>query len=496
MNGENDSPRAEDQAAGTAPMADRRGELRPAVLSPARSRLSDWTIWVLFRLGDGAALVAVAVAASALQSHSFGPKGAITLGLETAVLIWSLHAVGLYDLGARSYLWRRWLRVAAGFALGWTTIEAIGLVLDAPTSMLFSLGFVLELPVILALHGLWHAMTWRWRRRGRLTPNIVVVGATEGARRLISAVGASGEAAVLGVFDDRADRSPPDVAGVKVLGDLDHLLAHRLLPFVDTIVIAVPARAEARIRHLIDRLSGLPNEIMLLIDHDRGVGAAAVASRLSSGAMRRVSGGPSDERRALVKRLQDMALGSVALGLAAPVMIATAIAVRMDSPGPALFRQGRHGFNNEEIVVLKFRSMRAGIANIGAGAQVTAGDERVTRVGRFIRRTSLDELPQLLNVLSGEMSLVGPRPHAVGMRTGESESAKLVAGYAHRHRIKPGITGWAAIHGSRGPLHSAAEIQRRVALDVEYIERQSFWLDLWILIATVPRLVGDRGRVR
>ena len=179
-----------------------------------------------------------------------------------------------------------------------------------------------------------------------------------------------------------------------------------------------------------------------------------------------------------------------------PVFAVVALPVRLDSPGPILFRQRRHGFNNEEIVVWKFRSMRHEAADATASRQVTADDDRVTRVGRFIRATSLDELPQLINVLKGEMSLVGPRPHAIGMKTGEIESARLVAEYAHRHRIKPGMTGWAAIKGSRGPLHTAAEVRRRVQLDVDYIERQSFWLDLWIMAVTVPVLLGDRVAVR
>jgi lipopolysaccharide/colanic/teichoic acid biosynthesis glycosyltransferase len=131
-----------------------------------------------------------------------------------------------------------------------------------------------------------------------------------------------------------------------------------------------------------------------------------------------------------------------------------------------------------------------------ATRQVSADDDRITRVGRFIRRTSLDELPQILNVLKGEMSLVGPRPHAIGMMTGDVESARLVAEYAHRHRMKPGITGWAAIHGSRGPIDTPADVRRRVALDVEYIERQSFWLDLYIMAMTLPCLLGDKDAVR
>src|SRR5690606_25342405 len=134
------------------------------------------------------------------------------------------------------------------------------------------------------------------------------------------------------------------------------------------------------------------------------------------------------------------------------------------------FRQRRHGFNNEEILVWKFRSMRHEAADARAERQVTADDDRVTRVGRFLRRTSLDELPQLINVVRGEMSLVGPRPHAVGMKTGETESGRLVSEYAWRHRMKPGMTGWAAVNGSRGQLHTAADVRRRVQLDIDYID--------------------------
>lgn len=127
---------------------------------------------------------------------------------------------------------------------------------------------------------------------------------------------------------------------------------------------------------------------------------------------------------------------------------------------------------------------------------MTKGDPRVTKIGRFIRKTSIDELPQLFNVIKGEMSLVGPRPHAIGMKTGPDESARLVAEYAWRHRMKPGVTGWAAINGSRGPLDNAADVRRRIGLDVEYIERHSIWFDLYIMAMTIPCLLGDAKTVR
>ncbi len=340
-------------------------------------------------------------------------------------------------------------------------------------------------------------MLGQWRASGRLTPNVVVVGATENARRMIEKARASGKLAVLGVFDDRLSRNPTEIAGVPVLGDTLALLSHRIMPYVDRVVITVPPQAQGRVRELIERLKVLPNEVSLFLDLEGEAAQSAAISRLAESPLARVSGAGQDDSRVIAKRLQDLALGLVALVVAVPIMGLVAAAVRLDSPGPILFRQRRHGFNNEEIVVWKFRSMRHETADATASRQVTAEDERVTRVGRVIRKFSLDELPQLFNVIKGEMSLVGPRPHAIGMKTGDVESAKLVAEYAWRHRMKPGVTGWAAVKGSRGPVHTPEDVRRRVELDVEYIERQSVWLDLYILAMTIPCLVlGDKDAVR
>jgi polysaccharide biosynthesis protein PslA len=256
-------------------------------------------------------------------------------------------------------------------------------------------------------------------------------------------------------------------------------------------VITVSPTAQSRVRDLVDKLRGLPNEITLFVDLGEADTQTATLSRLCDLPLARMSDYRADVRRAAVKRLQDLVIGGVGLILAAPVMAVIAIAIRLDSPGPILFRQRRQGFNNEEIVVLKFRSMRHDLRDERAERQVSVDDNRVTRVGRFIRRTSLDELPQIFNVLKGEMSLVGPRPHSPTMKTGDVESIRLVAEYAHRHRTKPGITGWAAIQGSRGPVETVEKVRRRVALDIDYIERQSFWFDLYIIVMTLPCLLGD-----
>ncbi|MDP9103747.1 MAG: exopolysaccharide biosynthesis polyprenyl glycosylphosphotransferase, partial [Pseudomonadota bacterium] len=345
-------------------------------------------------------------------------------------------------------------------------------------------------------HAVWWSRVEAWRKAGRLTPNVVVVCATPNAQRLIEAAIKSKDVAILGVFDDRAARSPDDVAGVPVLGDTNALMSHPLLPFVDRIVITVPASAQARVRTLIDRLRVLPNAVTLFMDVEGAEARDAALSRLASASIAQVSGGEADERRAFGKRVQDLVIGSLALLIALPVMAVIAVLVKLDSPGPALFRQRRHGFNNEVITVWKFRSMRVEAADATASRQVSQNDDRVTRVGRIIRKLSLDELPQLINVARGEMSLVGPRPHATGMKTAGEESAKLVAEYAWRHRMKPGLTGWAQINGSIGAVDTPEAVRRRVALDIEYIESQSFWFDLYILAMTIPALVMARNTVR
>ncbi len=354
---------------------------------------------------------------------------------------------------------------------------------------------MLSFSAVYLAHLGWWSSVRRWRAEGLLTPNVVLVGATRNAERLIAKMLDTREANVLGVFDDRLDRVPSTIHGVPVLGDTAALIHHRIAPFVDRIVVAVPASAQGRVNQIIEHLRVLPNEISLFLDFDGETGAATL-SRLGNSPLAQLSGLERNEDRAFWKRVQDLTIGSLALIIALPIMALTALAVRLDSPGPILFRQRRHGFNNEEIVVWKFRSMRTDAADATASRQVSEDDDRITRVGRFIRSTSLDELPQIFNVLTGEMSLVGPRPHAIGMKTGQAESARLVAEYAHRHQLKPGITGWAAIKGSRGPVDTPDAVRRRVALDVEYIHRQSFWLDLYIMLMTIPCLLGDRSTVR
>jgi len=194
-----------------------------------------------------------------------------------------------------------------------------------------------------------------------------------------------------------------------------------------------------------------------------------------------------------VKEVEDRVIAALALALLSPVMLAVAAAVKLTSKGPVLFRQKRHGFNNALVEVYKFRSMYVEMSDASAAKLVTRDDPRVTPVGRFIRRTSLDELPQLFNVLKGELSLVGPRPHAMQAKAGNRIYDEVVEGYYARHRMKPGITGLAQINGWRGETDTEAKLQRRVEFDIQYIDTWSVWMDLYILAMTPLSLINARN---
>lgn len=334
-------------------------------------------------------------------------------------------------------------------------------------------------------------------RSGWIGENVVIVGATPNARRMIERNAKSRELNIVGIFDDRLSRAPRDMAGAPLLGQLDDLLKWERLPEIDRIVVTVTSDARHRVKDLVDRLRVLPQRVVLLLDLDGFDPETESLAKVAHSPAAYVSGSPHDARRAISKRLFDIFLASLMLIAFSPLLLVLAAAIKMESKGPVLFRQNRHGFNNQIIKVWKLRSMRDDPeAEQKISHQTVADDPRITRVGRIIRQASIDELPQLVNVLKGEMSIVGPRPHAVGMTTEEQAVQGIVGDYAHRHRVKPGITGWAQINGSRGPVHTKELVRERVRLDMEYVNRSSLWFDIYIMIMTVPRLFGDAAKLR
>ncbi len=298
---------------------------------------------------------------------------------------------------------------------------------------------------------------------------------------------------VWGIFDDRDDsRSPPVVAGVPKLGTLDALVAFARTAEIDTLIVTLPLTAEARIRQILKSIEVLPLDVRLS-NFSTDAGFSRRSSWDCQGGFVEVISRPLRSGQRAVKRALDIVGAAVAIVVFMPVMLATAAAIRLETPGPILFRQPRHGYNHRPVEIWKFRSMLASECDAAARRIVTRGDPRVTRVGRVIRRWSIDELPQLFNVLAGDLSLVGPRPHALAAVSSREEHFEaLVEGYAARHKVRPGLTGWAQIHGWRGEISDPSALRRRVEHDLYYIENWSIWLDLYILAVTPFRLLDGR----
>ena len=334
-------------------------------------------------------------------------------------------------------------------------------------------------------------------RSGRLERRVVVVGGGDLARELLRDLAKAdpAEVRVLGVFDDRGDmRSPGTVEGFAKLGNVNDLVEFARLTRIDLAVFALPISAEQRILQMLRKLWVLPIDVRLAAHANRLRLRPRSYSYVGSAPMLDVFDKPLADWDVVFKLVFDKIVGTLALIALSPILIATAIAIKLDSRGPVLFKQKRYGFNNELVEVYKFRSMYTDKLDATASKLVTRDDPRVTRVGRFIRRASIDELPQLFNVVfKSNLSLVGPRPHAIHAKAADRQYDEVVDGYFARHRVKPGITGWAQIHGWRGETDTQDKIQQRVDHDLYYLENWSLWLDIYILAMTPVSLVTTKN---
>jgi len=331
------------------------------------------------------------------------------------------------------------------------------------------------------------AVVLQWTREGKLKRRTVIVGGGHDAEVLVDSIrrSAGADVRLLGLFDDRNDeRSPESVASLPKLGRVADLLEFARLTRVDLVIVSMPLSAEKRVLEMLTQLWVLPVDIRLSAHMSKLRFTSKAYSYVGDVPVFDMADRPISDWNLIFKWLFDMLVALVALIVLSPVMVATAIAVKLDSPGPVFFKQKRHGFNNELIEIYKFRSMRTDMLDATASKLVTKGDPRVTRVGRFIRKTSIDELPQLFNVLRGELSIVGPRPHALQAKADNQLYYEAVEGYFARHKVKPGITGWAQIHGWRGETDTVDKIMQRVQHDLYYIEKWSILLDLYILVMT------------
>lgn len=421
-------------------------------------------------------------------------------GISVAALLLSmvLHTVNVYSIQAFNSPIRQtpklWLGVTLVFALFVTGIFFLKMG-DTFSRVWLGAWYILSVLSILFARFAFAAVLKQWCTEGRIYRRAVIVGGGEQGIEVIKELEASEntDIRICGIFDERSDdRVPTRIEGYPKLGNYDELVEFGRKSRIDLLIVTLPLTAEGRIMTVLKKLWVLPVDIRLAAHTTKLRFRPRAYSYIGNVPFIDIFDKPMADWDFVLKWLFDKVIATIALILLSPIMIAAALAVKFTSKGPIIFKQKRHGFNNELIEVYKFRSMFTDMSDANASKLVTKDDPRVTPVGRFIRKSSIDELPQLINVLKGELSLVGPRPHALSAKAASQSYHDVVDGYFARHRVKPGITGWAQINGWRGETDTEEKIQKRVEHDLYYIENWSIFLDLYIILCTPYSLVFNK----
>jgi Undecaprenyl-phosphate glucose phosphotransferase len=467
---------------------------------PAWTRLGQWfrqtskqKIITTVLLFDGAALMAGGLATAMTLLPMPRDKEALfssiifVVTFGTIYILWRLWSYTIPALGTLARQVRA-LMIALGGAF---TLVTGALFLAGVDVMTFRAWFLVWMLCVLAALSLFRlvvsAVIARAEARGELARRAVIVGGGKTCEDLLLRLEKTSETAIriLGVFDDRGEARSPEVIGrYRKIGTFDELHQYCRAQKVDLLIIALPSTAEERILHLIRKLWELPVDVRIAAHASRLKLSKRAYSYIGGVPFLSVFDRPLSDMNAAIKSVFDRIVAFMVLIALLPLMLVVALAIRLESRGPVLFRQPRYGFNNTLFSVYKFRSMYTDFTDQHGVKQVTKHDPRVTRVGRFIRKTSIDELPQLFNVLMGDLSLVGPRPHATQSKAGNRLYQDVVDGYYARHRMKPGMTGWAQINGWRGETDTVEKLERRVEHDLHYIENWSLPFDLYILAMT------------
>ncbi|MFZ5493669.1 MAG: undecaprenyl-phosphate glucose phosphotransferase [Pseudomonadota bacterium] len=428
--------------------------------------------------------------------------GSILLGIDIALperiggVVVALLVAGIHAEATDGQPWRRsgWSAMASTIVASWTMVVGALVVIGALTDLLDkytpaqALVWLLGTPALmLACHSLVRALLLLYLRQHRRTAVGVAFLAHSLTLRRALQDADEGGIDFLGFFDDRSRDRLQMPASETLLGDLaataDYVRRHS----IDLVYVALPMRDDARIRSLLGDLSDSTTSVYFVPDMNVVDTLQGRVDQVGGIPVLGIWETPYYGTNALTKRLFDLLAAGAALVLLAPLMLAIAVAVKASSPGPVLFRQRRYGFGGHEITIYKFRSMT--VCEDGSQVtQATRNDQRITPIGRVLRRLSLDELPQFINVLQGRMSIVGPRPHAVAHN---EQYRQLISRYMHRHKIKPGITGWAQINGLRGETDTLDKMRARVEYDLEYVRNWSLWLDVRIMLRTAGLVLRD-----
>jgi Undecaprenyl-phosphate glucose phosphotransferase len=428
----------------------------------------------------------------------------------TVCLILSFFERGLYDASevmSRDVPWRKlvmaWLQaVAIGTLATFCVAELAGpLATDLAHPGLERTGETLRgvwLPLFLVSGFCLLSGARLVRQRFHSGPEplnrTVIIGADEQIQDLLSRIVSAGRRSfdVIGIVHHAGEAPARQItAGLPLVSDINALEGMIRRDAVDTVLVALPWSAGEQTRAIIERISMAPVDVYIYPGMNGLDLPLRRADRTFDLPLLMACSRPIGGWRAMIKRAEDVALSLALLVFISPVMLGIAVGIRLTSKGPIFFRQRRLGYNNRVIEILKFRSMYTHLSDANAAQQALRGDKRVTPIGAWLRRTSLDELPQLLNVLKGDMSLVGPRPHALATTAGGLALEEAVPVYSSRHRVKPGITGWAQVNGYRGALDSVDKIVHRVNHDLYYIENWSLAFDLKILWRTARLVFAD-----
>ena len=461
---------------------------------PAPSPISPIVLAGFVRMGEFALVLVIGLALylaylPALDGLTWRYVGATFIIALLSTL--AFQTADIYQVQAFRGYEKQYMRLASAWSVVFLIV--IGASFFAKAGDLFSrvwLGsyYIGGLTALIASRRLVFLLVRKWTREGRLNRRTVIVGGGDPGAGIIEELRRQKDTGVdiIGLFDDRGDdRSSADCAGERKLGTVDDLVEFGRRTRVDLVIFSLPVSAESRILQMLKKLWVLPVDIRLAAHANKLRFRPRSYSYIGNVPVFDVFDRPIADWDVVMKWLFDKIIGSLMLLLALPLMAIIALAIKLDSRGPVLFKQKRYGFNNDLIEVYKFRSLYADVADMNADRQVTEDDPRVTRVGRIIRKASLDELPQLFNVVfKGNLSLVGPRPHAMNAKAETRLYDEAVDGYFARHRVKPGITGWAQINGWRGETDTHDKIQKRVEHDLYYIENWSVPFDLYILART------------
>jgi polysaccharide biosynthesis protein PslA len=414
---------------------------------------------------------------------------AATIGAGTGCIV--LASQGAYALdrfrAPRSQIWP----ILKAVVLAASALIACLFLVNAEAPQFRAFPFAFGASALLLLAGFrlgLRALIRRWTKAGRFRRRIAVVAVSDFSQEFIERLQAEPDAFdITGVYDDRLrfGRVSSVHANVPVRGSVAELVRDSREEKVDVIVIALQLSAVQRITDILEQLSSTVADVCLTTDlagltyRDDQFGAVGSNPVISIGET------PLKDWEAVKKAGFDYVVGAIALAFLSPILALLALAIRLDSKGPILFRQPRLGFNNRKFICYKFRTMYADMTDVMADRQTTRGDPRITRFGKWMRKFSLDELPQLLNVMNGTMSLVGPRPHALNTKAADRLFAEVVQQYALRHRVKPGITGWAQVNGWRGETTTVEQVENRVRCDLFYIDNWSLRFDLKIAAMTM-----------